>query len=471
MRYYPVFLDLRERRVLLVGGGAVAMRKAALLARAGARLAVVAPHIDSALGALADVVHARTFVADDVIDAAFVVAATDDAAVNAEVAAAARLRNIPVNVVDAPALCTAILPAIVDRDPVLVAIGTQGAAPVLARRLRERIETLLDPSLGALAALCARWRERVRARLPTIPLRRAFWERVVDGAPARALQSGQAQGAEQAVARLLDHPDRAAPGEVALVGAGPGDPGLLTLHALRAIQDADVVFYDALVSDEVLELVRRDAEKIKVGKRGGGASVAQADIHALLLEAARRGLRVVRLKGGDPLIFARGGEELLFLHAHGVPYRVIPGVTAAAACAAYAGIPLTHREHAQALQLVTAHTAESLDRLNWRALAAPNQTLAVYMGVSVAGGLVMRLLHAGASASTPVAIIENGSRPEQRVILCRLDELVSRIASERVKAPALLVIGSVAALGSELAWFGAPLIDTQMQPMSLPTAA
>ncbi len=479
MRYYPVFLDLRDRPVLLVGGGAVALRKSELLRRAGARVRIVAPEVDVTLVALANAgsleISQREFAPSDVGDAAFVIAATDDAVVNAQVAEAARRRNVPVNVVDAPALCTAILPAVVDRDPVLVAIGTEGNAPVLARRLRERIETLLEPSIGALAMLCASWRERVRARLPSIPLRRAFFEQVIDGAPASSLRADRPHDAETAMSRLLDQhaQDERRLGQVALVGAGPGDPGLLTLHALRAIQDADVVFFDALVSPEVLELVRRDAEKISVGKRAGGHSVAQSDIHQQLLQAAQRGQRVVRLKGGDPLTFARGGEELEFLRANRVPYRVIPGVTAAAACAAYAGIPLTHRDHAQSLQLVTAHCAQSLDKLNWRALAANNQTLAVYMGVSVAGGLVMRLLAAGVAASTPVAIIENGSRPEQRVVLCRLDALTTRIASEHIQAPALLLIGSVAALSAELSWFGSAPLNFLDEPAKqrLPTAA
>ena len=465
MRYYPVFLDLRDRPVLLVGGGAVALRKSELLLRSGAALKVVTisaqtPLLDLASAGKIDLAL-REFDSSDLEGVAFVIAATDDLAVNARVAAEAKARNIPVNVVDAPQLCTAILPAVVDRDPVLVAIGTEGTAPVLARRLRERIEVLLEPSLGALATLCANWRQRVRARFSTIPQRRQFWERVIDGAPAADLRTGHPLRAERSMAELLTEQASAleAKGEVVLVGAGPGDAGLLTLHALRAIQDADVVFYDALVSREVLELIRRDAEKIAVGKRAGAHSVAQADIHASLLQAARAGQRVVRLKGGDPLTFARGGEELEFLRAHGIRYRVIPGVTAAAACAAYAGIPLTHREHAQSLQLLTAHSAQALDTLNWRALAAPGQTLAVYMGVAVAPTLVMRLLAAGAAPTTPVAIIENGSRPEQRVILCPLNELPRRIVSDSVEAPALLLIGSVAALGRELAWFGQAPLD------------
>jgi len=463
MRYYPVFLDLRDRPVLLVGGGAVAQRKQVLLLRAGAALRVVAPqahpafHAAAAEGRLA--LRLRGFRADDLEGAVFAIAATDDPAVNAEVAAAARARGVPVNVVDAPALCSAILPAVVDRDPLIVAIGSEGSAPVLARRLRERIEALLDPSLGALARLLERWRGRVRERFAAVPQRRSLWERAIDGAPAAALRAGRSEDAEAAMAALLATAETRSGGEVVLVGAGPGDPGLLTLHALRAIQDADVVFHDALVSDAVLELVRRDADRVLVGKRGGAHSVAQADIHRQLLEAARAGLRVVRLKGGDPLTFARGGEELAFLRQHGIPYRIVPGITAAAACAAYAGIPLTHRAHAQSLTLVTAHCAESLDRLDWRALAAPNQTLAVYMGVAVAAALSQRLLAARAAPSTPVAIIENGSRAGQRVILCRLDALVDRITSERVSAPAMLLVGSVAALARTQHWFGTPPED------------
>ncbi len=468
MRYYPLFLDLRGRPVLLVGAGSVAWRKFTLLERAGADVRVVAP---TANGAFREAAAAgrvawtpRAFAADDIADARFVIAATSDASVNADVAAAAESRRIPVNVVDAPALCSAILPAIVDRDPVLVAIGTEGTAPVLARRLRERIEALLEPSLGALARLCQRWRARVAARLPEVGTRRRLWEQVVDGAPASALRAGREADADEAVAALLAR-SRAEPvtGEVALVGAGPGDPGLLTLHALRAIQDADVVFHDALVSDAVLELVRRDAEKIAVGKRGGGHSVAQDAIHDALLEAARAGRRVVRLKGGDPLTFARGGEELQFLRAHGVSYRIVPGITAASACAAYAGIPLTHRDHAQSLRYVTAHCANSLDQLDWPSLAAPGQTLAVYMGVALAGEFSTRLRRAGMPAQTPVAVVENGSRPGQRVVIASVQTLAARIRETRVQTPAMMLIGGVCSLAADLHWFGRPP-ETELAP-------
>ncbi len=475
MRYYPLFLDLCGRPVLLVGAGSVAWRKFTLLERAGAAVRVVAPAASASFrdaAAAGRVAWApRAFAADDLAGAWFVIAATGDARVNAAVAAAAEARRIPANVVDAPALCSAILPAIVDRDPVLVAIGTEGTAPVLARRLRERIETLLEPSLGALARLCQRWRGRVAARLPDIGARRRLWEQVVDGAPAAALRGGREADAETAVAALLAR-SLAAPtmGEVALVGAGPGDPGLLTLHALRAIQDADVVFHDALVSDAVLDLVRRDAEKVAVGKRGGGHSVAQEAIHGALLDAARAGRRVLRLKGGDPLTFARGGEELQFLRAHGVPYRIVPGITAASACAAYAGIPLTHRDHAQSLRYVTAHCARSLDQLDWASLAAPGQTLAVYMGVALAGEFSARLQRAGMPADTPVAVIENGSRLEQRVLLCDLPDLAMRITTEGFAAPSLLLVGGVAALGRALAWFGERPIDHLADLASVPAA-
>jgi uroporphyrin-III C-methyltransferase/precorrin-2 dehydrogenase/sirohydrochlorin ferrochelatase len=313
---------------------------------------------------------------------------------------------------------------------------------------------MLDESLGALAGLLQRWRERIKLALPDLAARRRFYAAIVRGPVAASLRRRQADAAEQALAQLLDQPQHDARGSVVLVGAGPGDPGLLTLNALRALQDADVILHDRLVSDEVLALARRDAQTIAVGKAARAQSVPQERIHQLMLEHARAGRRVVRLKGGDPFVFGRGGEELEFLAAHRIPFEVVPGITAALACGAYAGVPLTHRDHAQSLRLVTAHGGDSLDTLDWAALAAERQTVAFYMGVAGLATIGDRLRQHGRDAATPVAIIENGSRPDQRVTLATLDALEDLAACGGIQSPALLVVGEVAALAGRLHWFG-----------------
>jgi uroporphyrin-III C-methyltransferase/precorrin-2 dehydrogenase/sirohydrochlorin ferrochelatase len=446
---------------------------------------------------------AREFDASQLDGAVLVVAATSDSALNARVAAAARERNVLVNVVDDAELSSFIVPAIVDRSPLVIAVSSGGTAPVLARYVRERIEALLDESVGALAGLLERFRGRIKRALPDVAARRRFYESVIRGGVAQQLRRRRPTGAERELERALDGwglegrldaPASAALGErqivrpsdeafrrddvmavgfewvppagfdpiapgvvgsVALVGAGPGDPGLLTLNALRALQEADVILHDRLVSDEVLALARRDALRVAVGKAARAHSVGQSQIHALMLEHARAGRRVVRLKGGDPFVFGRGGEELEFLAAHGIPFEVVPGITAALACGAYAGIPLTHRDHAQSLCFATAHCADSVDSLDWASLARPGRTLALYMGVAALGVIGERLLAHGRAPGTPVAIVEHGSRPEQRVTLATLDELADLGARGGVESPALLIVGEVAALATTLHWFGA----------------
>jgi len=327
---------------------------------------------------------------------------------------------------------------------------------MLARRLRERLETLLDPGLGALARLLERHRARIRERLPALDARRRWYDALFDGTISAYLRAGQSLRAETVLEAALQAPAAPALGSVALVGAGPGDPGLLTLKALRALYQADVILHDRLVSADVLALARRDAEFIEVGKTGGGHSTSQDAIHAAMLAHARAGRRVVRLKGGDPFVFGRGGEELEFLHAHAIPCEVVPGITAALACAAYAGVPLTHREHAQSVRFITAHCRDSLDTLDWRALAQERQTLAVYMGVGDLAGLRDNLLAHGRAASTPFALVENGSRPGQRVVTGTLAQLPERANGHKVRSPALLILGEVAALAERLHWHGAP---------------
>ena len=459
MKLFPIFADLTDRLVLVVGGGAVAERKTLALLEASANVVVGAPALTPALAALVSEGRVRhlpgTFNPDWLQDVWLVVAATDDRTVNAAVSQAAEARRIFSNVVDDPELSSFQVPSIVDRSPVIVAISSSGVAPVLARRIRERIESLFDHTLGQLAGLAAVYRKRIRASHPDLGARRRFYDWLLDGPVAGFLRQQQPAQAEAALADALAAPIAPAEGSVVLVGAGPGAPGLLTLKALRALNEADVILYDRLVSDEVMSLARRDAERVPVGKLPGeNHHATQARIHGLLVEYAQAGRRVVRLKGGDAFIFGRGGEELEFLRAHGVRYEVVPGITAALACAAYAGIPLTHREHAQSVRLITAHCREDEDNLDWPALAREKQTLAFYMGVGQLDLLTQRLLRHGRSPDTPFALVENGSRPEQRVVSGRLAQLPELARDHAVRSPALLIVGEVAGLAPQLHWFG-----------------
>jgi len=468
MKLFPLFTDLHDRLVLVVGGGAVAERKAQALLEAGARVRVGAPELTSVLAGLRNqgrVEHLAGRFEPAWLDGAWLaVAATGDREVNAAVSEAARARRLFCNVVDDPELSSFQVPSIVDRSPLIVAISSSGVAPVLARRLRERIESLFDHSLGPLAALAARYRARIRAAHPDLGARRRFYDWLMDGPVAALLRQQRPAQAETALDQALARPEPAPEGSVALVGAGPGDPGLLTLKALRALNEADIILHDRLVSDEVLALARRDAERVSVGKRPGeDHNATQARIHALLIEHARAGRRVVRLKGGDAFIFGRGGEELQALREAGVRYEVVPGVTAALACAAYAGVPLTHREHAQSVSLVTAHCRDDDNDLDWPALARAKQTLAFYMGVSQLELLSARLIAHGRSPRTPFALIENGSRPGQRVLSGPLERLPALADAHGIRAPALLIVGEVAALAPDLHWYG-QMLEGAPQP-------
>ncbi len=472
MKLYPLFADLSRRAVLVVGGGPVAERKIAALLGAQAQVTVNAPTLTPQLQrwvAEGHIAHLRDAFQESWLDRVWlVVAATSDIELNRLIATFAELRRIFVNVVDDAALSSFHVPAVVDRAPLTIAISSGGEAPMLARLLRERLETLLDHSVGALATLAARLRKRIRVQHPDMAARRRFYESLFAGPVAALLRQGRPDAAQQAVEQALASSQLASAGSVVLVGAGPGDPGLLTLRALRALNEADVILHDRLVSAEVLDLARRDAERIEVGKQAGNHHTTQDGIHALLLEHARAGRRVVRLKGGDPFVFGRGGEELEFLRDHGIPYEVVPGITAAVACAAYAGVPLTHRDHAQSVRLVTAHCQSSRGTLDWTALAQERQTLAVYMGVAELGELQARLVEHGRAPSTPFALIENGSRPEQRVITGTLAILAERAAFHAVRSPALLILGEVAALATSLAWFGQPPLGATVHELHVP---
>lgn len=465
---FPAFLDLRGRPVLVVGGGAVARRKIAALLPTGAEVQVGAPALDPEVAALVEaghVVHLDGRFNTDWLDGVWlVIAATDDADTNRAVAEAAHARRIWANVVDDAPLCSFQVPARIERGPLQIAISSGGGAPMLARHLRERLETDLDESLGTLGTLLVRHRRRIRAQIPDTGARRRFFDAVMRSDIQTLLRRGDNDGAERRLLGMIATASDAASnrtgeGRVALVGAGPGDPGLLTLRGLRLLNEADVILHDRLVSAEVLDLARRDAERIEVGKESGHHHVPQETIHALMLEHARAGKRVVRLKGGDAFIFGRGGEELEFLRTHDIGYEVVPGVTAALACAAYAGIPLTHRDHAQSVRFVTAHAKQEDDGLDWAGFAREKQTLAFYMGVSGLERVRARLLAHGRAASTPCALVENGSRPEQRVVVGTLDDLPALARRHDVRSPALLFVGEVAALAARLHWYGAAPID------------
>ena len=447
MQHFPLFLELKGRDVLIVGGGVAAARKAEVLAEAGGRVTVVADHPQAELIALEQqgraAVQRRAFNPEDVAGKLLVVCASPSAALDAHVSAVARASGVPVNVVNRPALCTFIWPAIIDRDPVTIAVSSAGTAPVLARSIRARLEALLPANLGRLARFAEEFRAAVKATRPAGPARRRFWEQFFAGPIAGALLSGDERRAREQMLTLINRREgAAAEGVVYLVGAGPGDPELLTLRALRVLQEADIIVHDRLIGPRILEYARRDADRMYVGKAPGSHARTQDEINALLAKHARDGARVVRLKGGDPFIFGRGGEEREYLLRHGLRVEVVPGITAATGCAAAAGIPLTHRDHAQTLMIVTAHGRDGEPDLDWRALARSGQTLAIYMGASAAGDVARRLIEHGCSPSMPAAVVANGTLAEQRIATGQLHQL-GYLAQQVGSGPALILIGEV----------------------------
>ncbi|TEA79731.1 siroheme synthase CysG [Allopusillimonas ginsengisoli] len=469
MRLFPLFANLSQRRVLVIGGGAVAERKIKSLLVSDADITVGAPALTETLAELARqhrIQHLPGTFEENWLDGVWlVIAATDDRALNRQIAELAEQRRLLINVVDDPELSSFQVPSIVDRSPLTIAISSAGHAPVLARRVRERIESLFDHSIGALGALAARYRPAIRKARPDLRQRREFYDWMLDGPVADALKRQQPIEAEKWLEDGLASQTTAPQGKVLLVGAGPGDPGLLTLKALRALNEADVILYDRLVAPDILELARRDAVQIAVGKRPGeNHDATQARIHALMLAHANQGHRVVRLKGGDAFIFGRGGEELQFLRAHGIAYEVVPGITAALACSAYAGVPLTHRDYAQSVTLVTAHCREGAMLEDWSALAREKQTLAFYMPVSQLEWLAEQLMTHGRSGETPFVIVENGTRPEQRVLQGRLKSLAQSAQANHIASPSLLLVGEVAGLAPDLEWFGASIKAGSLVP-------
>ncbi|EKK3977471.1 siroheme synthase CysG [Cronobacter sakazakii] len=454
MDHLPIFCQLRHRACLLVGGGDVAERKARLLLEAGAALTVnalaFAPQFEAwAKQGMLRLVQGE-FNASLLDDCWLAIAATDDDAVNNQVSEAAEARRIFCNVVDAPKQASFIMPSIIDRSPLMVAISSGGTSPVLARLLREKLEALLPQHLGKVAGYAGQLRRRVKQTFTSMSERRRFWEKFfVNDRLAQSLANDDEQAVNRITETLLSEPldDR---GEVVLVGAGPGDPGLLTLKGLQQIQQADIVVYDRLVSDEIMNLVRRDADRVFVGKRAGYHCVPQEEINQILLREAQRGKRVVRLKGGDPFIFGRGGEELETLCDAGIPFSVVPGITAASGCSAYAGLPLTHRDYAQSVRLITGHLKNG-GEFDWHNLAAEKQTLVFYMGLNQAAAIQEKLIEHGMDPQMPVALVENGTSVKQRVVAGVLTELGA--LAQRVESPSLIIVGRVVALRDKLNWF------------------
>lgn len=458
MEFLPIFYNINNKACLVVGGGDVAERKVMLLLQAGARVSVVAPAISSALIELAargDIDHrAEPFQSEHLRDQVLVIAATDDQALNRRVSEDCQQLRIPVNVVDNPELCTAIMPSIIDRSPLLIAISSGGKSPVLARLLRAQLETVVPVAYGRLAAMAGRFRKYVKQKITQPGKRRQFWERVLQGRLTELVLAGKDKTAEEYLLQSLNQEEDNLPqGEVYLVGAGPGNSDLLTFRAMRLMQQADVVVYDRLVSPEILNMVRRDAARIYVGKERNRHTLQQESINQLLVRLAQEGKRVLRLKGGDPFIFGRGGEEIETLASHHIPFQVVPGITAASGVASYAGIPLTHRDYAQSCIFVTGHLKDGTIDLDWQQLARLNQTVVIYMGMLGLPVLCQQLIMHGLPESTPAAIIQQGTTQKQKTIAGTLRTLPALAEAAKLTPPTLIIVGEVVKLHQHLTWF------------------
>jgi uroporphyrin-III C-methyltransferase/precorrin-2 dehydrogenase/sirohydrochlorin ferrochelatase len=457
MQYFPIFLDTTELNCLVVGAGEVAARKIELLLKTHAKISVVAPWACDTVLRLVDEGKVnfdhRPYQANDLTEKQLVFVATDDSLINAQIHAQAKALNILVNVVDNIPLCQFITPSIIDRSPIVIAISSGGVAPVLLRYLRQKLESLIPQKVSLLGQFSEKFRELVKQKLASVTERRFFWEDVFDGDIAEDVLQGNHQQAESKLLTKLESDDSPHKGEVYLVGAGPGDPDLLTFRALRLMQKADVVVYDRLVSPEILELVRRDAEKIYVGKAKSKHTVPQEEINQLLASEAMAGKRVVRLKGGDPFIFGRGGEELETLVEKGISFQVVPGITAASGAASYAGIPLTHRDHAKSVVFATGHLRDNTINLNWQGLAQPDQTIVFYMGLTGLAIICEELVKHGLPATTPIAMVQSATTPQQKVITGTLLDIQAKAIAAGIEPPALIIVGSVVSLQHKLNWF------------------
>lgn len=451
MDYFPIFLRLNDKRVLVVGGGETALRKIRLLQKTPCRITVVAPEIHADIESLAKLTEGSLtlvqagYEANHLSKHYLVIAATNDEQINQQVAAHAEQRGLLVNVVDRTAQCRFIFPSIVDRDPVVIALSSGGTAPVLLRQWRTRLEGLVPQHLGQLAKFCQRFRATVKSTFDSVDKRRRFWEKFLEDPVTEDVYQGRTETAERRLHQLLAEPESNL-GKVALVGAGPGDPDLLTFKALRLMQNADVVLYDRLVSGAVMELVRRDADLINVGKKAKHHTMPQEDINALMIRLAQEGKRVVRLKGGDPFVFGRGGEEVMSLIEQGIPVEVVPGITSAAAASSYCGIPLTHRDHAQSVLFTTGHLKSGQLDLAWSQLARSGQTLVIYMGLGNLARICDGLQEHGLSAETPVAVAAAVSRAEQSIRIGTIANIASLLAANPIESPALIVVGDVVGL-------------------------
>ena len=462
MKYLPIFLNIHDQTGLVVGGGATATRKVELLLRANAKVTVVAPRLTEQLQNWVDegriTYRADHFAPTDLQHCRLVIAATNDKAINEQVSMLAQAQGTPVNVVDQPQLCSFIMPSIIDRSPVQIAISTGGASPVLARLLRARLETMIPAAYGKLAEFVASFRLLVKQRLP-FNERKSFWETVLQGPIAEMLLSGHTPAATKALEDLIENTASSPKkyGEVYLVGGGPGDPDLLTFRALRLMQQADVVLHDRLVSPGVLDLVRRDAELIFVGKQPTNHPVPQGKINQLLIRLAKEGKRVLRLKGGDPFLFGRGGEEIETLMDEGIPFQVVPGITAAVGTSAYAGIPLTHRDYAQSCIFVTGHLKDDSIDLNWNALAQPHQTVVIYMGLRSLPVISRELIRHGMPPDKPAALVQKATTSDHRVLVGTLETLPGIVEAADIKLSSIIIIGEVVKLHKKLAWFAPPV--------------
>jgi uroporphyrin-III C-methyltransferase / precorrin-2 dehydrogenase / sirohydrochlorin ferrochelatase len=456
--YFPIFFKLKGQECLVVGAGDIAARKIALLSRAGAKITVIAKEIGKTVTDMQAsqplTIQKAAFAPADLRHFKLIISATNDMETNRLVAKTATEQSIPVNVVDSPALSSFIFPAIVDRSPIVIAVSSGGAAPVLARLLRAKIESVIPPVYGRLAGLAEKFRDEVKQHIKIPPQRRIFWEAVFQGAIAEQVFSGNEKIAENLLIKSLNGFDgKTNNGEVYLIGAGPGAADLLTFRALRLLQQADVVVYDHLVSAEIIDLARRDADKIYVGKQRQNHALPQPGINQLLIDLAKSGKRVARLKGGDPFIFGRGGEEIETLMTEGIAFQVVPGITAASGCASYAGIPLTHRDHAQSCVFVTGHLKNDIVNLNWTQLALPNQTVVIYMGLVGLEQICQSLIAHGSPKDLPIALIQQGTTSNQKVITGTLASLPDLVIKQGIKAPTLIIIGTVVRLHGRLKWF------------------
>ncbi len=474
MQHLPIFFDIKQQFCIVIGGGEIATRKVALLLRAQARVRVIAPELCQSLATLLDngkIEHmAKTYDESDLDDAVLVIGATDDLEINRQIAGDARARRIPVNVVDNPSDGNFIMPSIIDRSPVVAAVSTGGASPVLARLIRTRLESLIPAGYGRLAELADTFRDKVKTTFSNPADRRRFWDCILQGGVAERVFSGHMQEARLMMEKELQKTSSlSGMGEVYLVGAGPGDPDLLTFRALRLMQQADVVVYDRLVAKPILDMTRRDARRIYVGKERDNHAMRQEEINQTLADLAKEGHRVLRLKGGDPFIFGRGGEEIDTLAAQGVPFQVVPGVTAAAGCASYAGIPLTHRDYAQSVTFVTGHLKDNTMNLNWQQLAQPSQTVVFYMGLKGLPVISRELQAHGMPADTPAALVQQGTTHKQRVFTGTIATLPDIAVREQPKPPTLIIVGDVVQLQEKLSWFSAP--DHSEQGATSPVTA